>query len=350
MNFSDILLILVSSAGLLHGTLFAIYLLFFKKKKALSNLLLGLILLFMAFRIGKSVLLNFGHNLEPIFIFIGLGFLLLTGPLLRWYVIAMTQPNFKLLKKHYLELIPFIGIVIVSFLITRNEFDSTDKQTIIVFGSILIFIYLHLAFYIFISGKWLLKIKKHYKNTLQTKFQKAILEWLHVLILSFIVIWVSYCFNILDGTIPYIVGPIMYSVVVYYLSYKAFQLKATDIDGEAFKTNENEQLFNTISDLIVNNKLYLEPDVSLSSLSKLIGKSTQKTSEVINQYSKQNFNDYINSYRIEAAKKLLLDESNKNFTIASIAYDVGFSSLSSFNSSFKKFEGITPSAYRKSKY
>lgn len=347
MNFIDILLIIISSAGLLHGTLFAIYLFFFKKKKAVSNLLLGLILLFMAFRIGKSVLLNFGHNLEPLFIFIGLAFLLIVGPLLRWYVLAMTQPNYRLLKKYSLELIPFILVFIMSFFFTENQFDTNNRQTIIVFGSILIFTYLHFACYIFIAIRSLYKIKKQYKNTLQTKFQKAILTWLQVLLFSFIFIWISYFLNIIEDTIPYIIGPIMYSVVVYFLSYKAFQLKTTDIDGEVFKITEDEQLFNTMSNFVSNNKLYLEPDVSLLSLSKLIGKSTQKTSEIINQYAKQNFNDYINYYRIQEAKKMLKDTRTKNHTISSIAFDVGFSSLSSFNSAFKKFESTTPSSYRK---
>jgi hypothetical protein len=86
LSFLDILLIIVSSAGLLHGVLFAFFLFFFKKKKTLTNLLLGLILIFMAFRIGKSVMMNFGDNLEPTFIFAGLALLLLIGPFLRLYI------------------------------------------------------------------------------------------------------------------------------------------------------------------------------------------------------------------------------------------------------------------------
>lgn len=82
-------------------------------------------------------------------------------------------------------------------------------------------------------------------------------------------------------------------------------------------------------------------------LGKRIGKTTQKTSEVINQYAKQNFNDFINYYRIQETKRVLSDNEYLNYTISSIAFDVGFSSLSSFNSAFKKFEGTTPSAYRK---
>ncbi|MBL4643390.1 MAG: AraC family transcriptional regulator, partial [Flavobacteriaceae bacterium] len=56
----------------------------------------------------------------------------------------------------------------------------------------------------------------------------------------------------------------------------------------------------------------------------------------------------INYYRIQEAKKMLSNAENEKFTISSIAFDVGFSSLSTFNSAFKKFEATTPSLYRKS--
>ncbi len=70
---------------------------------------------------------------------------------------------------------------------------------------------------------------------------------------------------------------------------------------------------------------------------------------VVNQYVKRNFNDCINYHRIQHAKSMLLAKENEKFTISSIAFDTGFSSLSSFNSAFKKNEGITPSVYRSGK-
>lgn len=343
MSFLDLLLVIISSAGLLHGVLFAFYLSVFKKKKTLTNLLLGLILIFMAFRIGKSVMLNFGDNdLEPIFIFAGLAFLLLIGPLLKAYVLGMTKPNFKLQKSFYIELIPFVLIFISSFFITKEWYDINNKMAIIVFASILLFIYIHFALYIFLSWR---KVKKTILKQ-ETKSQIAIFKWLKQLIIGFALIWISYVLNILDGKVPYIIGPIVYSVVIYFLSYKAFALKVTEIDGNVFKLNDNFVLFNKISELVVNEKLYLESNISLSTLSKLVGKSTQKTSSVINQYAKRNFNDFINYYRIQEAKKILSTANNDKFTISSIAFDIGFSSLSSFNSAFKKFEGTTPSFYR----
>ncbi|MEP0134086.1 MAG: helix-turn-helix domain-containing protein [Eudoraea sp.] len=301
----------------------------------------------MAFRIGKSVMLYFGNDLEPIFIFAGLAFLLLIGPLLRWYVLAMTRHNFKFSKNYLAELVPFSLVFVMSFFVSRKWFETNNKEVIIVFASALIFIYLHFAFYIFLSGRLIQKVKRAYRNVLQTKSQKAIFEWLRVVIIGFIAIWISYFLNIIEDTVPYIVGPIVYSVVIYFLSYKAFQLKTTEIDGDAFKKNDNEWLYNKISELVINDKLYLESDLSLSSLSKLVGKSTQNTSEVINQYAKRNFNDFINYYRIQDAKRMLLDVTTKNYTISTIAFDAGFSTLSSFNSAFKKFEGTTPSLYKK---
>ncbi len=346
MKVLDVALIVLSSAGLLHGTLFAFYLIFFKKKKNLANLLLGLMLIFMAFRIGKSVLLNFGEDLEPIFIFIGLTFLLLIGPLLRSYILCMTVPNFKLPKSYVLELFPFVLIFGASLFVTRGWFENS-KWAIIVFSSGLIFIYLHLAFYIGLAWHCFQEAKKRHIKQQRTKSQKAVFRWLQLLLVGFILIWGTYVLNILDDNVPYIIGPMVYSVVVYFLSYKAFQLKTTDVDGKVFKENTNNQLFAQVSNLVIGDKLYLEPDLSLSKLSKLLGRSTQQVSLVVNECAKRNFNDYINFYRIQDSKKLLLSAENEKYTIASIAFDVGFSSLSSFNGAFKKFEGTTPSAFRK---
>ncbi|WP_420322577.1 helix-turn-helix domain-containing protein [Flagellimonas sp.] len=350
MGLSEILLVIVSSAGLLHGLAFAIYLAFAKKKKTLPNYLLALILLFMAFRIGKSVMLNFGNDLEPAFIFIGLGFMLLIGPLLRWYVDGMTLVNHKLPRFYYLETLPFVLLFVASLFITKNWFETNRREVIMIFGSVLIFIYLHFAFYIFLAAKAVKTIRQNHPEASRTKSQKTILVWLKLLVIGFVLIWISYFLNIIEDTVPYIIGPIMYSIVVYFLSFKAFQLKVTDMDGDAFKRNEDVNLFNQMVKHIAEDKLYLEPDVSLSSLGKLVNLSTQKTSEIINQYAKQNFNDFINFYRIQEAKKLLVAEDSENFTIASIAFDAGFNSLSSFNSAFKKFENITPSAYKRKNF
>jgi AraC-like DNA-binding protein len=68
---------------------------------------------------------------------------------------------------------------------------------------------------------------------------------------------------------------------------------------------------------------------------------------VLNDTIGLSFYEYVNCYRVSEAKALLSDASRKDHKIASIAYDAGFNSLSSFNDVFKKMTGQTPSQYRK---
>ncbi len=292
-------------------------------------------------------MLYFGKDLEPLFIFAGLSFLLVIGPLLRWYVQAMTKPNFKPRKVNLLEFAPFVLVFLSSFFISNDWFNEHNSQAVALFASIIIFTYLHLAFYIIGSGSLVWKMRKNHPQDQQTKVQAAVLQWLRILIIGFGIIWISYVLNIIEDTVPYIVGPIVYSVVIYYLSFVAFKLKATNGDGSVFESNSNSVLFQQIAHLVVQEKLYLDSEISLTVLGDRIGKSTQKTSEIINQYAKRNFNDFINYYRIQEAKEKLLDVNTEKYTISSIAFDCGFSSLSSFNSAFKKFEGTTPSSFKK---
>ncbi|MGC9366431.1 MAG: helix-turn-helix domain-containing protein [bacterium] len=67
---------------------------------------------------------------------------------------------------------------------------------------------------------------------------------------------------------------------------------------------------------------------------------------MINESLQQNFFNFVNSYRIEEVKKMLVDEVNSDRTILEIMYECGFNSKSSFNSVFKKQTGLTPSQYR----
>ena len=159
------------------------------------------------------------------------------------------------------------------------------------------------------------QVTNYYAQASLTKAQTTVLRWLRLMLIGFAIIWVTYVFNILEETVPYIVGPIVYAIVVYYLSYEAFSMKITKLDGSVFDTNENTLLFQQLTKIMVEQKIYLEPTVSLASISKLIDKSIQQTSEVINQNGKQNFNDFINYYRIQEAKKLLLSDSDKKYTI-----------------------------------
>ena len=92
-------------------------------------------------------------------------------------------------------------------------------------------------------------------------------------------------------------------------------------------------------------KDYLDPDLSLKSLSDRINVSPHILSQVINESMGVNFFDCINDYRLKDVKQVLLSDSDKQ--ILQIAMDSGFNSKSSFYSFFRKREDMTPSAWRK---
>jgi AraC-like DNA-binding protein len=113
--------------------------------------------------------------------------------------------------------------------------------------------------------------------------------------------------------------------------------------------NEEEvaRVTTVLEHLMSKRKLYLDAEIDIEKLAASIPCSRHHLSQVLNEKLDRSFYDYINQYRVEEAKLLLKDPSRAHHKIASIAYDAGFNSLSSFNEVFKKIAGETPSHFRK---
>jgi len=98
--------------------------------------------------------------------------------------------------------------------------------------------------------------------------------------------------------------------------------------------------------LVENEKIYLDENISLQSLAEKLNIQPYQLSQLLNEKMNQNFSDFINSYRIEEAKKILtaggVDKKN-----TAVALDVGFNSMTAFYKAFKKFAGMTPNQYKK---
>ena len=94
-------------------------------------------------------------------------------------------------------------------------------------------------------------------------------------------------------------------------------------------------------------KPFKDASLTLPKLAKILSVSPNLLSEAINRKGGSNFPDFINSHRIKEMQQLLQSAEWQDQKIAAIAFEVGFNSLSVFNTAFKKFTGQTPSAYRK---
>ncbi len=108
-----------------------------------------------------------------------------------------------------------------------------------------------------------------------------------------------------------------------------------------------EQVLPRLMKLMEEEKVFLNADLTLKPLAARLNVHYNYLSQIINEQMKQSFNDFINNYRIEEARKKLVDPAEKDKTVLDIAYETGFYSKSVFNTAFKKFTGMTPSEFRR---
>ena len=110
-------------------------------------------------------------------------------------------------------------------------------------------------------------------------------------------------------------------------------------------TNElAKDILNKVDLLMNTEQLFLDNNITLDKIASLINTQPQYLSQAINQYREVNFYEFIAIYRIEFAKKALMSFPTKN--ILDVAMSAGFNAKSTFNNTFKKTTGLTPTQYR----
>ncbi len=137
--------------------------------------------------------------------------------------------------------------------------------------------------------------------------------------------------------------------------YQAFQpilfpAIETPVDNQK-KNLLDEEVLENYSDRLQNymtaQKPYLDPDLTLRSLAARLEIHPNQLSWLLNYRFNQNFNGFINQFRVQAFKELARDPRNAHLTLLGLAYQSGFSSKTVFNTTFKKETGITPRQYMK---
>ena len=107
-----------------------------------------------------------------------------------------------------------------------------------------------------------------------------------------------------------------------------------------------EEIVRKIYYAMEDEKLYQETELTLHQLANHLQYPSHQVSQAINDGMDKTFYDLVNGYRVEEAKRLLLDPKNRSFTILSVGFEAGFNSKTTFNTVFKKFTGLTPTHFR----
>lgn len=115
--------------------------------------------------------------------------------------------------------------------------------------------------------------------------------------------------------------------------------------GETAPDPDLDHWLPQVTALMETDKLYENPSLTLSDVARAMGLNRRQVSQLINQGFGQNFNDFVNQYRVKAVKEQFAANKHEEFTILSIALACGFNSKTTFNRVFKKYTARTPVQY-----
>jgi len=144
------------------------------------------------------------------------------------------------------------------------------------------------------------------------------------------------------------------SIPIYLISFQAirqsgFFKQPSLVEQQKYKSSsvtpeQQQQLLIKLKNVMSASKPFLKSDFSLPELADQLHVTVHQLSQVINEGLGKSFFEMTAEYRIEEAKRLLKEQMN--IKIEEIAEQVGYNSKSSFNTSFKKITGKTPSEWR----
>lgn len=142
------------------------------------------------------------------------------------------------------------------------------------------------------------------------------------------------------------------TLVVFIMEKKNinfFKLLHTQIEERRYEISKikNLDIANVISNLkslMEEKKIFFDENLSVNDLAREISIEPYQLSQIINENFNKNFNSFVNEYRIEEAKKMLLSEKDR--TVISVAFAVGFNSTTVFYDWFNRLTGVSPKKFR----
>lgn len=153
---------------------------------------------------------------------------------------------------------------------------------------------------------------------------------------------------------------VLLAVIVYlYLNVKNYsrslfksniaQMKMKPQEPETSSVSNAEnvrmaELYHRILDLMERQDFYKRPDLSIAQISDELATNDKYISQAINTFSNSNFNTFVNNYRINEARRLMVEQGHK-LLVKEIADLCGFRNLNTFHKKFKEITGLTPSMF-----
>ncbi|MEP5611650.1 MAG: helix-turn-helix domain-containing protein [Cyclobacteriaceae bacterium] len=340
MTFKIDLLTVVACLGTFQGLVFTVV--FWLKNKNISNKIFALFLLATSIRIAKNIFVHLSDLNPDLFqsrlvwrtsVYAGISHQFAIGPFLYFYFLSKLQDRFVWKKTFYIHLVPYFILIIMSPFLTWSFWKFGGLWL----SYLSILVYFLLSLYSFVKHKAFV--------------DKGTAKWLGGLLVVIFILLFAYS-PALFRYVGYVGGAMLYSIAILISGYFMLINKGsvsffrTKYETSSLKPERVGEIRELIEASMNKNRSYLNPELSMIGLAKEISVSSHHLSRVINQEFESSFTDYINSFRIEEAKKRLLDSSYDHLKLSAMVFECGFNSVPTFNTLFKKKYKMTPSEFR----
>jgi ABC-type antimicrobial peptide transport system permease subunit/AraC-like DNA-binding protein len=294
-----------------------------------------------------------------------LQFLLALGPLLYFYVLKITRPQYKLGWKDLLHFSPLLleqGIFAFEISASARTGAATyATQTFRQLNPVLqLLIFLSIITYLYKSNKL---IHNFYRRLQPVLMDRSLLEfrWLRRLLAATALLWLLW---LSCAAVDYFGYRNQLALQIYYPFYIFFAVINIWTAATAFLRPQAAMVAQTslpirpsvpaelrakgawLKKAMEANLYYQDPELSLPLLAEKLRLHPHELSRVINVALKKNFNDFINEYRIRDVVSKMQDPAYDHITLLGIAFEAGFNSKATFNRTFKQMTGKSPAEFK----
>ena len=349
-----------------------------KRNPQVADRLLAAWLFLICIELGFAII---NVSIIPLYEFVFIPFSY--GPLLYLYVKYQTTEKIAFHWRHILHFIPFL-LVFISAILLRgrpvmqlDNFWATDAflSFRLIYG---LSFFVSITSYSIVAFILINQHQRNIQNLVSYTSGRITLSWLLVISISFYVTYVAvFILGVYiifarnpsyDPSIPSYFGLTFFAFAFSFFGFKQpgifkeilteqkhpsirkqeAEIMDVKYERSGLKEKDARKYQEKLLVYMEKDRPYLDVDLTIHDVSQALNISRHHLTQVINGLLGKNFYNFINEYRLEEVKKLLVDEAYSKYTLTSIAYEAGFNSKSSFNSVFKNATGMTPSQFQQS--
>lgn len=291
-----------------------------KRKEHPKYLWVGLILLSVGLRVGKSIFFFLLNDMAPVGLALGFLGLASIGPM-SWILIREKAFSGKTDAWHFI--VPTVGAV-ACFLVSPSPWETYFYESATAL----------MAIYLIVS--WVSSVRSD---------QQIVLAWNRSVLIAVSGVWFALVYQHMSNTMmDYAIGALIAAIFIYWLFFQSFK---TGVLSKGIATSLPVQTLVKVREALEQEATYRQSGITLQQFSSDLSIPSYLVTRSVKELYGKTFPETLNHFRIEKIKEMLLDPKKEHLKIEALAYEVGYTSPSAFYAAFKKSTGQTPTTYQK---